>query len=165
MQQKLLKYLLLAGVAIIWGTVLYRILNNIDNNPDTSQPLVKKLTFTDKDSSSYQPYSLLVNYDDPFGADDEIADPTTQTDIVIKETNTLLSKKSDAKMKPDIGFIKYKGIISNSITKKKAAIISINGKDELARVNKVVNNIKINAIKKDRIQVTYKRKKYWIKMQ
>jgi hypothetical protein len=163
MQQKHFKYLLLLGVALIWGAVLYRILNNINSNPNPPKAINQRPVFTDKDSSSYQPYTLLIDYADPFGADDESPVPDeSSADVLVKETNR---SPADSYVKPDISFIKYKGIISNSITHKKAAIISVNGKDELARLNKIVNNIKINAIKKDRIQVTYQDKKYWIKRQ
>ncbi len=166
MQQKHLKYLLLLGVALIWGTVLYRILNNIDSNSNPPQAIHQKPVYTDKDSSSYQPYALLIDYADPFGADDEspVSNESAGSEF-IKETNKFSQSNTGSFVKPDISFIKYKGIISNSITNKKAAIISINGKDELARLNKLVNNIKINSIKKDRIQVTYQDKKYWIKRQ
>ncbi len=166
MQQKHFKYLLLLGVALIWGTVLYRILNNINSNPNPPQVIHQRPVFTDKDSSSFQPYTLLIDYADPFGADDEspVPDESSGTEF-IKETNKFSPGNTGSYVKPDISFIKYKGIISNSITHKKAAIISVNGKDELARLNKVVNNIKINSIKKDRIQVIYQDKKYWIKRQ
>ena len=165
MQQKHFKYLLLLGVAVIWGAVLYRILNNINSNPNPPQAVLQKPVFTDKDSS-YQPYTLLLDYTDPFGAEDEnsVSEESSANEL-IKETTKFSTDNSGNYVKPDISFIKYKGIISNSITHKKAAIISVNGKDELARLNKVVNNIKINSIKKDRIQVTYQDKKYWIKRQ
>lgn len=165
MQQKQFKYLLLVGVALIWGTVLYRILNNIDTNLNAPQAVHQKLILTDKESISYQPYSLMINYTDPFGGDEEIHIPESSADAFKKKSNTYLAKIGGNNVKPDIDFIKYKGIINNSITQKKAAIISINGRDELARLNKVVNDIKITGIKKDKIQVTYQNKKYWIKRQ
>ncbi len=166
MQQKHFKYLLLLGVALIWGAVLYRILNNINSNPNPPQAIHQRTVFADKDSSSYQAYILLIDYADPFGADDENPVPDeSSAGALIKETNKFSTDNTGSYVKPDISFIKYKGIISNSITHKKAAIISVNGKDELARLNKVVNNIKINSIKKDKIQITYQDKKYWIKRQ
>ena len=165
MQQKHLKYLLLLGVVLIWGVVLYRILSNIDSNPNPPQAIHQRSVFTDKDSSSYEPYTLLIDYADPFGADEDGPILRSSPDPSIKETGKYVTGGTTNDVKPDISFIKYKGIISNSITNKKAAIISVNGKDELARLNKVINNIKINAIKKDRIQVTYQGEKYWIKRQ
>lgn len=165
MQQKNIKYLLLLGVAVIWGAILFRIIKNIDSNPTEKKALPKKLVSKGNDSSTFQPYTLLANYYDPFGADEENGSFTSPTNAIIKETPTFIEKNSKNNIKPDISFILYKGIITNSITNKKAAIISINGKDELARLDKIIDKVKINSIKKDKILVTYLNKKYWIKRQ
>jgi hypothetical protein len=52
---------------------------------------------------------------------------------------------------------------SNPATKKIAAIISINGKDEFVQQSSKLNGIRINTIKKDKIFITYLHEKYWIK--
>ncbi|MBS1509219.1 MAG: hypothetical protein JST86_00145 [Bacteroidetes bacterium] len=169
MQQKNLKYLLLAGVAIIWGTVIFRVFSGVNNNTPVI-PVTPKTVFKTKDSTGYQPYELLANYDDPFGAGDEKRTLESSTDSLLKTTATFLQNTGSYSgqatvVKPDISFIRYKGIISNSVTHKKAAILSINGKDEFVKANSKLNDIRINIIEKEKILLTYQNEKYWIKRQ
>jgi hypothetical protein len=162
MQQKNLKYLLLLGVAAIWGIILYRVLNGMNDNANNSPASIQKPFFSAKDTSTYEPYELLVDYNDPFDAEESDISLETSTDSLIKATNRFLQNTIT---KPDLSFIQYKGIIENSTTHKKAAIISINGKDEFVKVNSKLNAIKINVIQKNKIQVTYEGEKFWIKRQ
>ena len=165
MQQKHIKYLLLAGVALIWGVVIYRVLGGMGDNKITAP--TPKLVLKIKDSSNYQPYELLVNYEDPFGASDEKTSVESATDSLIKATDTYLNNNSTnySPVKPDISFIQYKGIITNRLTHKKAGIICIKGQDEFIQLHSKLDGILVNAIQKDKIQVTYMDEKYWIKRQ
>lgn len=165
MQQKQIKYLLLACVAVIWGLVLYRILSSVDNSDSTKPPYNNKAISKLKDSSTYQPYTLLLNYADPFGADDTATIAENTSNISVNELNKSTSISSISIPRPDISFIKYKGVIYNSTTQKKAAIISVNGQDKMIKAGIAIDNIKIQSIKKDRIQVIYQGKEYWIKRQ
>ena len=166
MQQKNLKYLLLIGVTFIWGAVIYRVLSGMGDN-NTIPAVPQKLVFRTNDSSNYQPYDLLANYEDPFGADEDKSNLESATDSLIKATESFLQNTSGniEAHKPDISFIRYRGIITNPASHKTAAIISINGKDEFVQPNSKLADIRINTIKKDKILITYLNEKYWIKRQ
>lgn len=134
------------------------------------QAPAQKLIFKTKDSSSYQPYELLADYDDPFGASDEKINGALAADSLIKKTETYLANNTGGNyqygyIKPDISFIQYKGTIINAVTHKIAAILSVNGKDEFVQTNSKLPNIKIMAIKKDKILLKYQDENYWIKKQ
>lgn len=163
MQQKYLKYFLLLGVTVIWGIIILQILNNLGDDTLVQQPAYQKSFFKIKDSSDYQPYELLLDYNDPFGAEEDklaLGDNTTNS----KTGDVSYTAGSDVRsLKHDISFIRYKGMIANTVTRKKAAIISINGKDELAQIGKTINDVRINEIRKERILISYRGEKYWIK--
>jgi hypothetical protein len=163
-QQKNLKYILLLGVAAVWGIIIYRIIDGVGNDSPSPKLSFQPASFKVKDSTDQQPYTLLLDYVDPFGAEEETASTNNLADLD-NEKGKGSGMNYTKPAKPDVSFIKYKGMITNSVTHKKAAIISINGKDELARPGKTINNIKINQIKKDEVLVTYSGESYWIKRQ
>ena len=131
MQHKNLKYILLIVVATIWGSIIFRILNGM--NIDSSPSIVPAKSISKfKDTNSYETYDLLANYEDPFGADSDTLYEESSEDSLIKLTANFLKNSSplDNLNKPDISFIKYKGLIINPVSHKKIAIISMNGKEE-----------------------------------
>jgi hypothetical protein len=164
MKQKNVKYFLLLGVAGIWGLILYKILSGVNDNVNDPVSFRQKPLPAFKDSANYEHYTLLLNYDDPFGAE-ENETLSSKTDSLLHATENFLARSSSNSSAPDISFIKYKGIIENSTTHKKAAIVSINGKDEFVRLNTKLPTLQVNAIQKNKILVTYEDQKFWIKRQ
>jgi hypothetical protein len=167
MLQKNLKYILLAVVAGVWGIIIYRILSGINTNGSESV-LPVRLILKMKDTGFYEPYNLVANYEDPFGVEEDSLNLEKYTDSLIKSTNKFLqnSSMSDGLNKldtnPDISFIKYKGLIINPMSHKKAAIISINGKEIFVSPKSKIDNVEIRSIQKNKIQIVYLSKKYWI---
>lgn len=165
MQQKNLKYILLTGVAIIWGAIIYKVLNGMSNE-NRIITLIPKQKNNIIDKSLNEPYRLLANYADPFGAEGEEELNKNFKDSSKNSANSLQEKAvldNRTVIKPDLSFIQYKGMITNPVSKKRIAIISINGKDEFVGPKTRINNIKVNTIQQDKISIIYLKSQYWIK--
>lgn len=167
MQQRYLKYGLITGVIIVWGLIIIRIANNLDQGVSLPETVSNKPSFKSKDSSFYQPYDLLLNYADPFGADDGKYEKLPSAGIDEKATTSGIAagNAAGAFTKPDISFVRYKGMIINSKTRKKAGIISINGKDQMVRSGEKPNGLHIGEIQKDKIRITYLGSEFSLKRQ
>lgn len=164
MQSKYLKYFLLLGVAIIWGIILVRVLHSLGDDPSVPQGNLAKAAFKIQDSLKTEPYDLLLDYRDPFLQEDD--DVTIDTfSMNTPESRIQKSGKLPIPLSPDISFIRYKGMIINSVTHKKAGIISVNGIDELAKPGLKIKDISVLCMEKKRVQIVYQGEKFWIKQQ
>lgn len=121
-------------------------------------------SFKSKNTLEYEPYELLVDYNDPFKTS-ELGDNLKLNYEPSVVENPEKSEIPRSLPKKEINFIRYSGIINNPTTRKKAAIISVNGTDFFVKVNEQLKDIRINSIQKDQIQITYSGEKYWIKRQ
>src|SRR5689334_7271673 len=119
MKQKNMKYVLIAGVLLIWTLVVVRVIKGMaqDKIPALTMSTITSMpVLTDKDS-----FSLFANYDDPFlrqgGEETEIADS-----VIINPTPIPFKAKVHLP-------VAYHGSIINPATKKKIALVMIRNID------------------------------------
>jgi len=147
MNQKVLRYFLFAALAVVWGLIIYKIVNGPDHNDNAAPPLTVKAESgynTTRDS-----FILIANYSDPFLPDDSVYSEE------IGKTATAEIKKETINTKPkfDLNKILYRGMISNPETKKKVAIVSISGKDYMAKEKERIAEVIISKITKENLTV------------
>jgi hypothetical protein len=147
MNQKVLRYFLFAALAVVWGLIIYKIING-SGHRDSAAPLLSV-----KGETSYHSpqdsFILIANYSDPFLPDDSVDSEEmdkTATAEIKKEAVT-------AKPKFDLNKILYRGMISNPETKKKVAIVSISGKDYMAKEKERIDEVLIRKITRENLTV------------
>jgi hypothetical protein len=149
MKNKKMIYLLGLVVVIVWGIIIYRIIEAAVGSDDTVLPnstkVVKELYndyTTTKDTSH-----LLLNYRDPFGLKKQA------------DTTQYIAKRSHRAQvfKPVINwsFIKYSGYIRNPGTKKIIAILSINGKNVMLTEGETSGNVKLLKNMRDSVKINF----------
>ena len=162
MKQGKMRYILIAAVLLVWGSILLRLLktlNGHEREASVPTPAMGGLTRAKADS-----FVLLANYPDPFlaGDDEDPALPDTA-----RYTPGSASLPAEApkvpEAAPDVSFIKYAGFLSNPATKIKRAFLNIQGIDYFMKEGDAVNGVRIIRIKPEKIAIAYKNRRFEIK--
>jgi hypothetical protein len=152
MKSKKFTYILGLAVALLWGLIIYRVVNWTGGSDDDLLPAVSaKLP-----KEAYNDYTipkdtihLLLNYRDPFGL------------IKMKDTAQMPLRKVNHKLtiiaKPALNwsFIKYSGYIRNRASKKLIALVSINGKNVMLSEGDTREQVKLLKNMRDSIRVRF----------
>lgn len=164
MNQKVLRYVLLTGVFVVWGVIFYKVMAALGEEenfpktllsaPDTTEYSLKKDTF-----------SLLANYADPFLPIGSLETPDSSDTDPLKNNSAVTQVQPAINPQPvlplvDISFIQYLGMIANIERKTKTAMISIRGKETVAKEKDIIEDIEIKSISATKIAVVYKGKKF-----
>ena len=155
MNNKYIKYFLIVAVVGVWSTIIYRIVHGASGPADPA-PVVKMparaVNPVDDDT-----FHLYADYPDPFLPESD----SIVTDTAIRKT----VGTSTAAITPAIPslphevlstIVRYQGTITNPKNKSRIAIVTIRGKEYLARENDKIEDIRIKKIEKNRISVVYK---------
>jgi hypothetical protein len=160
MKNKKLTYFLGFVVLMVWGIIIYRV---IDASAGGDDPVTvvsnapRKEAYNDfaiaKDTAH-----LLLNYRDPFGL------------VKQKDTVTLAVKRNyhktmvslDKKPAFNWGFIQYSGYIRNPGSKKLITLLSINGKNEMLSEGETRDNVKLIKNLRDSIKISFNGKTKFI---
>lgn len=164
MKNKNITYLLLAVVGLVWGTIIYRFITTLsqENAPieNISYQKIKTPQSLVPDS-----FILFANYRDPF-LGRQFATVNTYNPQTIRVKPIKNIKKPEVlpvKSIIDWSFIRFSGIIKNKNTGKEVALISINGKEQMAGLNSVLENVTILSFSKDSLHVFYQGEKKTIR--
>lgn len=165
MNPKISKYILVAGVTLVWGLIIFRVVSGFNNDapaipiqstPGSFEQFIKKDSFT-----------LIADYADPF-----LGDAEDSLQVIPRDALPVISQEQQppppvtAQPQPeDISFIQYKGMIVNSETKAKAAIVGIHDAEYVLKENEQSGDITLKKIEPFKITIIYKRKKYRIPKQ
>jgi hypothetical protein len=165
MKPKISKYLLIAGVALVWGLIIYRVVSGFDNDGPAIpiQPITNSFEQVVKKDS----FTLIADYPDPFLGDEEDILKSIAREVlpVISSEPQTPAPVTEPPQPEDISFIQYKGMIVNSETKAKAAIVGIREAEYVLRENEQSADIILKIIEPFQITIIYKKKKYRIPKQ
>ena len=155
LKNKYVKYLLIAAVACVWGTILYRIAGAIgDSSPVVAQ---QTIPVTDIPFQGTHHYILVAGYPDPFLKDN----------LPVMDTVATNALPAAAVTPPppviDISFVQYLGMISNIDHPKKVALVNVNGKEEMVKEGDVVGEVRVRKILPGELKVVYKGKEFVVK--
>ena len=154
-------FLLAAAVAVVWGIIVYRVFFN--------EP-IEEQGIRSPSRTEHEPYDqyvvkndtarLALNYRDPFlGTPATIASKDTITPIV--SATTPVQKN----IPPPLNWetIRYNGFITNPVTKKMVAILSVNGAERMTIEGETFQGVKLLKNKRDSILVSWMGKQKYIK--
>jgi hypothetical protein len=164
MNQKRVKYLLIGGVAVVWGLIIYRVVDGL--SPDDNLPA---LNAPNAVATSYVPlsdsFTLIADYTDPFipGSDTVDAEvELTAKPVAAPAPPPPVINKPPADTYKE-GTIQYEGMISNPARKLKLGTITINGKEMLVKEKDKVEEYVIQKISAETIVIKYKNKSITIR--
>lgn len=122
-------YVLLTVVALIWGTIGYKIISSLSSDPETgAQELA--VSFKPLPVQKKETFAITADYRDPF----------LGTLPKKKKKKRLVSTKPKAPAVPEVS-IRYTGLMTDGSTNQKIFFVTIDGqqhlmnaKDEIAKV-------------------------------
>lgn len=148
MKNKKLTYVLLPMVLLIWGAILYRIVNVVGDNEGVISP----------SSVQHQPmqpivqdtFALLLSYRDPFLG----KMPATKT-----PGNTGPKPIVPVVVTPEKPIvwpaISYGGRIKSEEGNRQLVFVQINGQANIMKIGDMINEITLNSVSKDSIEVQF----------
>lgn len=153
-KNKKLTYLLICAVAIIWGIVVYRLF--FAEDPESDMPAFSQRKEAhepfDKYVSKNDTFHLALNYRDPFLGKMYVAKESTVKDSTIRHKVKPFKEPPPA---IDWSVIKYSGYITNPVTKKMVAIVTVEGRERMLAVGESLSGVKLIKNNRDSILVNW----------
>jgi hypothetical protein len=163
MKKNSFKYVLIGGVLLIWGTIIYKIITSLGR--ETESPVVTPLEVTSRVNNA-DTFSLLLNYEDPFLViEEDMPVDTIQNNEASKITepsSVISSNPNFSTVQPKPDFIKYTGYIYNPAKKKQIAMVTIREECFAMEENEEKNDVLLKKISKATITIRYKGAKFTI---
>lgn len=154
MKSKFVKYLLIAGVSLVWSLIIYRVIDTTSGDAGfktpASIPGVNIYNYP-----SQKKYILVKQYADPFLKE------YAPKDLVITAKDTM--QRIAPPPPVDMSFIKYLGMVSNIDKNRKVGMLSINGVDYMVGEGDEVQGVKVVRVREGEVQVRYMGKKGVVK--
>ncbi len=152
MTKKQKTFALLVTVVIVWGTIIYKIIDATSTGDDTELPAP-----TSAVKEPYNDYAipkdtthLLLTYKDPFGLKKQ-----KDTVRVARVMTQKIHKEPVPKAATNWNFIRYSGYINNPGSKKTVALLSINGRSVMLSEGESAESVKLIKNMRDSIKVSY----------
>lgn len=164
MKNKAITYLLFLIVAIVWGTIIYKIF--FYSESDGVQVRIDNTQVKENAQEHIDTFSLSLNYPDPFLKNSKVTPKnrantpqTTQSQPGRKRVQKAAPQKQETIIVWPT--IRYDGLIKSGVNT--TAIVTINGKSHFLKKDEVEKEVKLLSITKDSIIVMYQQKTKTIK--
>lgn len=166
MNQKYVRYFLIAGVTVVWGLIIYRVVEGLSGDDDLL-PVTMNTAKLPVLAEKEEPYRLIADYPDPFlaGGDDDTASAVVLTTAVsAPSSSTIYPPVAPPPPPPDPdaykeGMFQYVGMISNPEKKIKIATVVIKGTELVVKEKDKVMGFVIGKIEAGKIVVSYRGKR------
>ncbi len=163
MKNKKTTYLLVILTVVVWGAIIYRIIDHIHGSNDVPRsslliPDTEPL-FSEIDTA----YTLKLNYKDPFlkGGNSYTRTATGTKKEPVRQSNNIRRRiyqsnqpKVETK-KTDWPDIQFSGIILNEKTNEKLGLVQVKTESFLFRVNETRNEIQLLELYPDSVIVKF----------
>ena len=150
-------YFLLPAVIVIWGLIAYRFFDlSREEVIEASSIYIKS---TDKVSLIKETRQLILDYPDPF-IKNNIASKTAS--ILANPENQKVDYEDPYK---DWASIRFNGLIRNSNRNRQIAIIDIESARYLLELNEDVLGYQLISLNQDSMQLVFRNKRRWIRLQ
>jgi len=153
MKNKKLIYILFPAVIIVWGLVIFRIINYTGKSDDYIIP-AKSVMHEFNQKALVDSFTIMANYPDPFKR--SVSPATESKQIDDKKTNIANPVNRNRNIKrirwPEI---QYGGIVRNNEQNEMIAILNIDNKNCLLMAGDVKFDVKIVQIYNDSITLEF----------
>jgi hypothetical protein len=166
MKNKKLQYILIPVVLLVWGLIIYRVVDFTKQDDPIEPETISTIQPNQNKGTIQDTFSLYANYRDPFLKNVRYSRPryTKKTTSTKKEEPQKTTKKTESNiaLRRDIlenirwPEIKYGGIVQNSQSGEKVGLMEVDKREFLIRKNDSVQRIFIKDIYKDSVIVIYK---------
>lgn len=144
---------MLAAVLAIWGVIFYKIYDKLKGDNDASPSFIlpeDRLPL----AHAVDTFALLANYNDPFAhesARETHREGFTPAIAAVKPAVVKsIAKPVAATPDPQV---KYLGMIRNNASKKKVALVTIDGKSSMLQEKQSSDNVRLLKILNDSLEV------------
>ena len=172
MKNKLLTYVLLAAVVVIWAWIMFSVFSFMDGSDSpvfAGSPVRTKTVHTD--TTGQMEYVLSLQYKDPFLKKEYYSYRMNQTRSMTStphSASSVVHKKTDKQEKATtpiekiiLPSVNYVGRITTA--KRPVAILLIRNGEYMMRENETVDGITLNEIKADSVKVTYQNTTFYVR--
>ncbi|MCJ8212034.1 hypothetical protein MUY27_20120 [Mucilaginibacter sp. RS28] len=165
MKSKLLNYLLIAAVAMVWGLIIYRVVDAVSGE---DEPIVLQNKARPKEPlQDYAMHpdttSLALNYPDPF---EHTAPRETKSALAVPVEVKPLPVSTAPHLTPPTAvnwsFISYGGYLRNPGSKKTLALVTINGREFMLSEGETAEQVKLLKNMRDSIKIAFAGKTRYI---
>ena len=162
--KKYARYFLIAGVLLVWGIVIYRVVMGLDHSSNVPAKL-KSNMFQFNYSFKKDSFELIGDYPDPFLGEIDTISVSDSLELFKEPADAakFISSSSDHSNKKEepLG-IKYLGMIYNASNHKKAGIVNLRNTETIVTEGQKVDDFLIRKIRKGEIFIIYNTKPYTI---
>jgi len=151
LKNKRVIYSLIALVALIWGSIFYKIYSKFGGNHQIAKDVQQSAVKVDNvpgDST----FTLLLNYPDPFLKGSGLS---TGTPIISAVNNSITKVVSWP-------LIEYRGLLTSK--NECLGLLKIKNSDLLVKKGTIYSEVKIRAITKDSIFLAYQKESHWLRI-
>lgn len=160
MKNKIITYILLIAVFLIWGYVFYKAIEPVSALEQVDPQVTNEHKMPAlKEELMPDTFSLYANYRDPFLAN-SFVEPKVDS-VKINRVEAIVKMPVP---QIDWSFIRYSGRIQNAKSKQSVALVSIRGKDYMMAEGKSINGVKLIENLKDSIKISYEGKIKFIRL-
>lgn len=156
MKNKQLIYILIPLVLIIWGLIIYKIINHVNHGKDNS---MDTLPFTKviRSSSNSDTLSLALYYRDPFlhGIIRPVSGSISSNDLLSNKGSLTIATKATV----NFPGTRYFGFVVNAKNKQKLGLLKIDNKDYLAKEGDLIGGEKIAKLYTDSVIIIFNKTK------
>lgn len=166
MKHKKFTWLLIIGVAAVWGGIFYRIykgMNAEDDLPVATVKPVKSEYFNLKDHAM-DTVVLNLNYRDPFSGQPVQEDLKVRDEQFLPAKHLITAPKA-AMVQVNWASVIYSGYINNPVAKKRIAILKINGKEAMLTEGQSLAGFKLLKNAGDSIKIQFQQVSKYISIQ
>lgn len=172
MKNKRLLYVLIPLAGIVWGIIIYRLMQTLEAPKEASYK--NNIANIAKENTQSVPdtFKLLLKYQDPFLAERKRTIELRQTEVTTFLINSPIARNpaqtiASPMSKPLVTTtewpkIEFNGLIENKAKKERIAMLHIGGITHLVYEGQTADQVKLIKLHSDSIQVEYgKQKKFY----
>jgi hypothetical protein len=154
MKNKKLLYLLVPLVLLLWSTIVFKIINQVNQSGDSNTPIYVEANCK-PEKTEVDTFRLIAHYSDPFLDRDRIASEDYYTPSTNIRLNDLPKSLAPATV-VTWPLIRYGGMILNKTNGNYVFLVEINKTNHLTRKGDQIGEVKITNVFKDSIIVMFK---------
>jgi hypothetical protein len=154
-KNKNLLYILILGTLLIWGVILYKIMNVIGSEKDELNSEKNYIAMVDKNESLPDTFTILANYTDPFlGKLPSTEKKSTPLKVVELQKPIVITPWPA---------IVYLGVIKNQKSNKQFVMVQINNQSNAMKLGEIIEGVTLLKVYKDSVEVKFNKEKKFIK--
>ncbi len=161
MKNKKMLYILVPLTALLWGMIIYKIMNAVNGTGEAVfQPLSVDVQQSEMISDTF---TIEANYRDPFNSK-EVRKVSIQTNSLLQNNNIQTKNKIE---KPVVSVsmpnVVYMGMIKNQKQNKQIVMIQINGNINNMIVGDKIDGVELVKIYKDSVEMKFNKERFFVR--